>query len=424
MTRNNEEFDCDVLVVGAGIAGLYLASLLVERGLTPVVLEARDRIGGRIHSVRIGDDLFEYGAEMVHGLSSSVWPLARKAGLTTVLGPNLHSYCAEGRFHGHDSDFAKEIDNVFEKLGLLYKEPLSLYDALERIAPHPHTAAMRLITRMLISLEGVSGEHPDELLSVQGLEWKGSEDSFLPENHLIVEGYQSLCTSLQRDLNARGVAVLLNNEVKQIAYSNNACQVSTIAATYHSRTAILTMPLGVLKAGAVRFSPELPKSHVNAIAHIGMSSHAKLFLRFAKVCWPTDGFLETDGLIGSWWMRSDRPIITSLTGGNRAEKLTAMSAQEREAVALQELSAAFGSVVKQEYVATSFVDWTSDPFSRGGYSYNTMSTGHARRALAMPLQNALFFAGEATCFDGDHGTVHGAIDSAMRCADQVLEVFA
>jgi len=203
----------DVIVIGAGIAGLVAARELSARGARVVVLEARERIGGRIHTVRSGSAIIERGAEMLHGVDSAAARYVREGGLTIVPGPCDHSYLTAGVLHGPTSPLARQVGEILHRLASLYDQDIPLEEALYLAGQSADPQAVRMVRSMVYSLEGPD-EGGDRLLSVYGLAWKESSATFLPENLLIKEGFSALVDYL-----AAGLPITLNAPVSTITWS-------------------------------------------------------------------------------------------------------------------------------------------------------------------------------------------------------------
>jgi monoamine oxidase len=153
----------------------------------------------------------------------------------------------------------------------------------------------------------------------------------------------------------------------------------------------------------------------------------KLILRFSEELWPQKsadlGILVSDGLIGAWWGRPATNAgveIVGFLGGRRALEAAALTEDQRIARGLSELGAVFGDKLKRLFISGQFVNWSADPFTRGGYSFNSITTAHMREVLAAPIHDTIFFAGEATRVNGDHGTIHGALETGWLAADMLM----
>jgi monoamine oxidase len=204
--------------------------------------------------------------------------------------------------------------------------------------------------------------------------------------------------------------------------------------TLGARLAIVTLPVGVLRhrgdRDEVTFEPRLPASTSAAIAHLEVGHAIRIGLVFKTPFWErlhggryrSAGFFRTDGQpFPAYWTQfpTRRNYVVAWAGGPHAIALHDVAPDERIALALDGFAALFGEsrLVKAEFEAAVTHDWSRDRFARGAYSYVTVGGSEAREALARPVQNTLFFAGEATSADGQGGTVNGALASGARAAE-------
>jgi monoamine oxidase len=268
--------------------------------------------------------------------------------------------------------------------------------------------------------------------------------AFRPRN-----GYRELVEILQKDLRNAGVTVRKGAIVETIDWKPEGARVTVRqvegAESVSGRKVLVTVPLAVMQAepgqrGAIRFSPQLPKKKLTALAQMEMGKVIRVVFRFQNAFWKRIrssnaegqtlsrlGFLFTqDDRFPTWWTRMplDVPMITGWAPFRAAEYLSGKS----ESQVVQEGLAALGRVfhvpqheIEEEFVKAYFHDWQNDPFSRGAYSYGKIGADSAQLALAEPIKGTLFFAGEATDITGNNGTVHGAIASGLRAARQIVE---
>jgi len=398
----------DVAIVGAGVSGLVAASQLQEEGYNVVILEARERVGGRVHSIKRHGVIAELGAEMIHGKNGAVWDFIRKFSLSTVKGEYAVHLVEKGVLHEAGSPRVNLIRQLLEPLLAWDGEgDRSFLSALEQ--SNFDRGATCMAESMLMQLEGGGKD-----LSLKGL----NSSYFYAEDYLISEGYQALCERL-----ATGLEIRLGAEVRTVDWSNlSGCLVTCSDKSVHSaRAVLLTLPIGVLKKGLVSFNPDLPLGKQEAISKIGIGEAVKLELWFHKRCWDKEGIFVTDGPLGTWWPRGDDPLISCFAGGRIGVELSVLSNEEKVSLALNEISNVIGAEIKSQFRDCSFYDWISDPYCQGAYSYNAVGMGNARQVLSSPLKNRLFFAGEA-CAENDHATVHGAIESGRKCAAEVAGV--
>lgn len=193
--------------------------------------------------------------------------------------------------------------------------------------------------------------------------------------------------------------------------------------TYQARACVVTLPLGVLKAGDVEFKPALREKKA-AIASLELGYVTRVVLRFKKRFWPNHfGFLHTgDEWLPTWWTNEDPLSLTGWAGGPRGERTSQMTEKALRERAIHVLSKIFSQ--NQTRVGTGllefhFHNWNRDPYARMAYSYVGVNQIAASRELALPLASTLFFAGEATSLDFQQGTVHGALATGLRAAEEV-----
>lgn len=422
-----------VVVVGAGIAGLTAARLLVADDVEVVVLEARDRIGGRIHTADLAGGLVDLGAAWIHGRSGN--PVAAIAdGYGVALRP--HPYepltlwdAIEGRFAGED-----ELDSaLLREDGLLAAIP-SLQAKLGggasmQAAIDAHLAGLALdpraarYARLILELYVIEVDYGGPAARTS-LEIFDEDEFYGADDHLIVGGYRSLLAPL-----AKGLDVRLSSPVARVAYDADGVRVDTVAGeVFTADRVIVTVPLGVLQAGAIAFDPPLPAAKREAIARLEMGSLEKVILRWDAAFWPAAA--------DSAWLhlgktRGDFPLIVDLSatagaptlvlihGGSRArEALDALDDEALIADASAALSATLGMAIPPP-IAAHVTRWRGDPYSRGSYTFPALGQSlDDFDALAAPVGERVLFAGEATS-RATFGTVHGAVLSALREAQRL-----
>lgn len=416
--------DCDVVVIGAGAAGLAAAHQLRAFGLSVVVLEARDRIGGRVHTIMdpATDTPLERGAEFLHGRSRAVEAFARAAGLELGRVPELNLLVENGRtrhapeafaFLERLAQFEGEDRPIFEYVAELAKKErwsgkklaIALEYAEGFYAADPRTASTEAIARMERSSAVLGGSTASRLL----------------------EGYGPLLHALAAELVPIG-ALRLGSPVESVRWRPGRVEVwPQGGGVVRARTAILTLPVGVLQREDVRFDPPLAAKQ-EVLSQLQMGPIVKVLCRLSQTLWNSLPQLEELGFLHApelkvpvWWtlapLRS--PHLIGWAGGPRAEQLHSLPSEERRAVALDSLTTILGVAPEQVAEGVEWlevVDWVDDPFSRGGYCVFPVGGAELARELAMPLEDTLFFAGEATHADGFAGTVHGAIATGLRAA--------
>lgn len=422
-----------VIVIGAGIAGLTVARLLLAYDIDVVILEARDRIGGRIHTVDLAGAPVDLGAAWIHGRSGNpVAAIADAYGVAT----RPHPYepialwdAVEGRFASEDeldAALAREegllaaIPSLQAKLGdsASMQAAIDAHLAALALDPRAERHARLILEQYVIEVDYGGPAARTSLAIFDEDEFYGADD------HVIVGAYRSLLAPL-----AKGLDIRLSSPVARVAYDANEVRVETATGeVLTADRAIVTVPLGVLQAGAIAFDPSLPAAKREAIARLEMGSLEKVILRWDTAFWP-------DVADAAWLhlgkTRGDFPLILDLSaiagaptlalihGGSRArEALDTLDGDALVADALAALGAVLGVTIPAP-VAAHVTRWRSDPYSRGSYSFPALGQSlDDFDVLAAPVGDRVLFAGEATART-TFGTVHGAVLSALREAQRL-----
>lgn len=415
--------DVDVIVIGAGIAGLAAARRLVELGYETIILEADSAAGGRIKTDWTLDAPFELGAGWIHGPDGNpVSDLARAADASPFVtdDESYRVFAANGDLMAED-----QIAAGFRRLEKLYAEidgeldsDMPLSKAIARMGGKLKSDPV--VNWMTSAYTEFSTGGPIDTLSAYYFD----EDGVYPGDDVILtRGYESIISQMAGTLDIR-----LNTRVQAVAYEKgDGAVVSTNAGDFEASFVICTVPLGVLKAGDIRFDPPLPKSHRRGIETIGMGNVTKLALKFDHAFWPQD--VQYFGLMsetrGRWnyflnyRTFSDENILLGLCVGAYAQKAEAMSDDEMVADCMDAVRTMFGAGIPapSAHLATR---WSQNPNSRGAYSYSKVGAQPKHfDDLAAPIADTLLLAGEHTSFEY-HATVHGAYQSGLNAA-QIIE---
>jgi monoamine oxidase len=439
----------DLIVVGAGAAGLSAAIKVARCGFSVQIVEARSRIGGRMCTVRdpVWKVPIELGAEFIHGLPPELWkPLERcQSDIAEVIG---EPWCSlNGRLSR--CKFFSSVESILNKMHCRGKDE-SFLNFLDRRFPESTSSRKQEARkRALAYVSGFNAADPNKVgvhwlvESMRAEEKIAGDRAFRSRN-----GYDDLLDIFRQELIGTGVRVQTETVVKSIAWSRGRALVTTRqdrkSLRLVARCVLVTLPLGVLQApvrdsGAIRFSPDLPLKKLEALKTLQMGKAFRVTLRFRTRFWatmrPDKNSSETlshmnylftqDDWFPTWWtkMPDKLPIITGWAPACSAERLSGKSLSFAVKQALRSLGSALKirpgaleSLLEDAYCH----DWQNDPFSRGAYSYGAVGSDGAQRDLGSPLENTLFFAGEATDTTGHNGTVHGAITSGHRAASQIL----
>jgi monoamine oxidase len=408
----------DAAIVGAGAAGLAAAESLGARGAHVLLLEARDRIGGRILTLedpRAGAPI-ELGAEFIHGTARVTFDLLESAGGTAIP--------SGGDDDENGDDEYSAASRLIESVDLHGRDE-SVDAFLQRSMRNGAKPEVAATARALV--EGFDAADPSEASVIAiATEWRGGASLQNPQFRPS-RGYAALMESLAAQLAPHRVEIALQTCVERIEWQAGRARITARRLgepiEYEARKLILTLPIGVLQSNAVTFDPELPAPVREAIAGIAMGPVLKVALVFRERCWPEDGdfFFSPQTAFPTFWSTSPRPstLIIGWAGGPKA---SAMSERGEDDVAAQSI-ADFATIlgVPQRHVASRLEyarlhDWQRDPFARGAYSYLRAGALSAREALAQPVAGTLFFAGEATASHAEAGTVAGALLSGRHAA--------
>jgi len=411
----------DVLIIGAGAAGLAAAQTLRRVGQEVTVLEARDRVGGRI--LTLADPTFpaplDLGAEFIHGREAAASPWLREVGVVALEGAGEHLLLRRGEVSASGGVFARAAPLL--ALGASLDADLSFADLLRHPLSETVDADTRELARLLV--EGFDAADPEAASSAAlAHEWQGGTNEegaqFRP-----LGGYGALVASLRR-----GLAVRLHTVVREVCWGPGETTVTAIrfgeGEVFRARRVLVTLPLSVMQEGAVRFSPSLGKE--GALAGLRMGGVIKVVLLFDTAFWEArfpgaSYFSAPDAPFPTLWTPDPLrlPLLSAWAGGPKAAALSGLGERELVGAALESVAAFFGPVPAP--AAARVYDWQADPYARGAYSYVATGGVGARSRLAAPLGDTLFFAGEATA-EGAPGTVHGALESGVRAARELLAV--
>lgn len=426
----------DVVVLGAGAAGLAAARVLAGGGAAVIVIEARERVGGRLLTREDAGVAVpvELGGEFVHGTAPASFALLRAAG-TVAIDTAGDAFVFEDGELQHDDDPFESAARVLARANTLE------HDVSVAALTRDLDERERVTTRMLV--EGFDAADPARASArVLAQEWNGDAGGQTSQQFRPLGGYGRMMRALHEDLDPARARVLLATPAHAVRRFAGGVAVDAMTPagaplTVHAPAAIVTLPVGVLQSASPRFDPPLPQATRDALASLIMGPVVKLVLRFRSAFWETlrDGryrdaafFRRLGATYPSFWtpLPLRAPLLVAWAGGPKADALAERDEAARVAAALDDLRVLFGGEADPhgELEAAYTHDWQRDPFARGAYSYVAVGGTGARAALASPVDDALFFAGEATAPASEAGTVAGALQSGERAARETLAALA
>ncbi|HYJ90434.1 MAG TPA: NAD(P)/FAD-dependent oxidoreductase [Pyrinomonadaceae bacterium] len=441
----------EIIVIGAGIAGLVAASELARAGIKPIVIDARDRIGGRIYTIH--DEKahapIELGAEFVHGHPPEIFQAVKAAKIEIAETGGNSWYLAQHRgLTPIDDEPPGSKDDIWKRIERYCKEA-SQDISLETFLQLPESVSIGPEERDSLK-RYVAGFHAAEIdkVGIRGLVKTMEAEEAIGgiRGFRIPVGYDRLSEYYYEAAKNGGASFLFNKKVTAINWGAGTVKVTVLSSTGITETtsgqaAIVALPVGVLKsepdsASYVRFEPKLD-SKTEALSKIEMGDARRVIFAFRSKWWNEIltgtsqrkaklGFLFAQGVpISVWWSSEpmEAPLLTGWVGGRNAMELAKLGNDAVIDQAIDSLNRIFQAgrgQIEDEIISVHTYDWLHDPLSRGAYTYLGVGGVNAPRELAENIGNTLYFAGEATSYEGHWGTVHGAIASGVRAAREAI----
>lgn len=427
---DSANFNGSVIVIGAGASGIYAGELLIRQGVNVQILEASNQLGGRIRSAAPpGFDTLELGAEFIHGSRSLLYDLALSQGSDLLIpdeGNDLYWFENQLRseqFMRESEALSGAGQTLFQIVESLGSYPGGAQTLRQYLESFPLDERLFSIANALIANDYGSGLNEIGMFALRDAEAafsSGLEDF----------RYKKTIWSLFEDSCSGAISkTVLNQQVNSIDYSGTTAKVRTAnGAEYTGDKILVTVPITVLQNAAIQFLPEIPVEKQLAIDSIRMDAGLKIFLRFSAPFW-SDGMSSIVGgnLIPEYWVNPSKqagaqPTLTAFVTGPLVNSLLSLSSSAQQEAILEELQSMFPGENPAALLTGFYVhNWLEEPFIQGAYSFPSQGSEGQRPVLAEPVLNRLFFAGEATNFNGHQGTVHGALESAYRAVLEILK---
>ncbi len=429
-------YEGSVIIIGAGAAGLHAAQLIKNQNVEVKILEASDLFGGRI---KINSDFFDFpleqGADYIYGDSNDWYNGIVGTGVSVVKIPKNAAYVMDGVAKlEEDLSFDIDFQNAQSFIANLknYSGPdLTLQNAaISAQIPDRahHVVEGEVATPNGATYNGISVKGISENLK----NWSGGEGKHFSENQSLIQ----VLSSIYNDVLP---LIEFNTPITSIDYSDPSKIILTDkgGGSHECTRVIVTAPLAVLKSGAISFSPQLPLVNTSAWNRIGMAGGIKVTLTFFSNFWNktvtniyTEGYAREYYVPGIGRTNANR-VLTANIMGDQAAALEGKSDQEIIDLLLADLDAIYpaqGGQATHNFneLDSSVFDWSKQEYIKGATSYPLVSGTGASAGMSTPVQNRIFWAGEATAHNGNSATVQGAIESSNRATvelfDEILDL--
>jgi len=418
-----------VIVIGAGAAGLMAAYELSKHNKKVIVLEASERLGGRIFTYQ-SDEFsmpIELGAEFIHGKVPVTLELLKQGSINyqAIKGKMFHLDRGQLKKENNYSEHWNELMRKMKEL----KTDMSLSDFLQTFfSDDKYKNLRKSVTHFAEGFDLADASNVSTCSLYE--EWSNEENI----QYRIEGGYQQLILFLESECKKNGCVIYNNCCVKKINWQKNEVNILTLCSRYFKgNKIIITVPLSVLQADKsdinyIELAPTIDE-YLHAATNIGFGNVVKTILEFDEAFWQNEkkniSFIFTNEKIPTWWTQlpKENAILTGWLGGTKAASLKNATDKELLQAALESLASAFkksADILKNKLLAYKINNWANFPNIFGGYSYETIKSKSAKNLLNQPVDQTIFFAGEAL-YSGIHGgTVEAALESGKQAAQKII----
>lgn len=415
--------DFKVVIVGAGISGLYAGLLLKQKGIPFSIVEASSRLGGRIRSLKgFADYGIELGAEEIHG-KNTLWYSLVKGTQAEFVDDETDDFLFAKKQLKSVSGW--ESDTNYQQAVAFIEQANSYKGADQTVAQLAQLRGISADFAPLVNAQlGNEYGTSNTRLSIKGISeeddlWTAGNQNYMLRNKtfdwVLEQHFSSITDQIQ-----------YQTAVKSIQYQGSKILLTTLQGQImEADRVIVTVPLVILK-NQISFEPSLPSTKQAAMKAIGMDSGMKIILKFSQRFWPSNLGSLYGSLVPEYWFtsfgRGNVAVLTAFVMGEKAEYLSKLGSQATNTV-LTELDTIFGNqIASKSFTGSVIQDWGKETYIGGAYSYPMVGGGiQMRKDLAASVQNRLFFAGEATHFAGHSGTVHGALETGQRAVNELIK---
>ena len=410
-----------VIVIGAGVAGLYAAQVLRSRGADVTILEASDRIGGRVRGITLGGgQMYDLGADRMRGDQSILAQLALTRGAqqlpdnlvgSVVLNDNVES----SNVLQTNADIRSLINAKTDLAG--YSGPDIGVDV------YFNNTGVQDYAQIKEWLTHDAGADPDELGAASYATEKSRSKAGSTIHRFsgsMAEFVEQAVIDPVRDL------VQLNKVVTRIDWSGSSVAVALEGGDEMTADqVVVAVPINILQDGDIELIPGFSQARQAAMNLIGVGAGFVALLEFNQRFWSPGNIIGTNAATVYRDMDTGTDgtpkVLRAEVYGQRARAYSVIDADVVQ-IFLDELDSLFKGGARQNFVSAEVLDWTSEPYIRGAFSYSSPNILSARSSAATPIPGKVYFAGEATNFNGNHGTVHGAIETGYRAALELLQM--